>query len=104
MIRQKDFIYKQWWKSNKIWGRKLKRKNTVKEIKSQKQPENCTIVSLTQIEPQLVFPVKRSVSFLFLEKMYKLSGFSLNQSEMNIKSEEIRRKLHAYKENFDKNQ
>ena len=64
--------------------------NKDKGIKSQKQPENCTIVSLTQIEPQLVFPVKRSISFLFLEKMYKLSGFSLNQSEMIIKRKEIR--------------
>lgn len=59
---------------------------TCTELKdSRKQPENCSRVSLTQIEPQLVFPEIRSISFLFLEKMYMLSGFSLNQCQRRIK-------------------
>lgn len=44
-----------------------------------KQPENCSITSLTQTEPALVFSVIRFLSFLLLEKMYKLRGFSLKQ-------------------------
>ena len=45
------------------------------------QPENCIMISLTQIEPQDVFSKSKSHTFLLVENMYMLSGLSLNWQE-----------------------
>lgn len=46
---------------------------------SKYMPANCINTSLTQIEPQLVVVVIRSLTFLLLVKMYMERGFSLRR-------------------------